>query len=172
MSFTAAGRNIIKLLLVLVLAFCDSVGAVVIPTRTTSRWSSLPSQRFFPHRRLTSTISTVRMANTNDATNPSAATIPPISPVQVTTSASITNSGTTDAAGTSSATVKRGFGTPPPQPSGEELEAKGKRAAQKAKYREAIKMAKKMPMLRKIVSSGKDEKVSDRTNAKGAGYSV
>jgi len=45
----------------------------------------------------------------------------------------------------------KGFGAPPPPPTAEELAARGQRSAQKAKYREAIKMAKKNPTVHKVV---------------------
>ena len=45
----------------------------------------------------------------------------------------------------------KGFGAPPPPPTAEELAARGKRSAQKAKYREAIKMAKKSATVHKVV---------------------
>ena len=66
-------------------------------------------------------------------------------------------------------TAKKGFGAPPPPPTAEELEARGKRAAQKQKYREQIKMAKSMPTLKKIVKSGVDDKVTTNSKVKGCG---
>ena len=63
----------------------------------------------------------------------------------------------------------KGFGVPPPPPPTEELDAKGKRAAQKQKYREQIKMAKTLPTLKKIVKSGVDDKVTTNSKVKGCG---
>ena len=188
-SFTTAPA-ILKAFIVLVVVLCTSVAAVTISTssKIRSRSSGYPfvsnsrtattiittCQRWHPHRTSTSTILTMaRMANDNDAVNPaSAVPIPPIPPALSTTTASAAGSTTVTTSTTSSAPVKKGFGPPPPQPSEDELQAKGKRAAQKAKYRDIIKMAKKMPQLRKIVSSGNDEKVRDRTNTKGSGGAV
>ena len=62
-----------------------------------------------------------------------------------------------------------GFGAPPPAPTADELAARGKRSAQKAKYRAAIKLAKKSASLHKIVGAGPgDEKIDTRT-AKNCG---
>jgi hypothetical protein len=68
--------------------------------------------------------------------------------------------------------ARKGFGPPKPQPSAEEIAARGKRSVQKQKYREMVKLAKTQPSLKKIVGSGVDEKVTDRTNVKGSGGAV